>query len=90
MKKSKFSDSQILEILASVTGDVTVDSVSRQHGISSATFYNWKQKYGSIESDELKRLRELESENSRLKKVVGQLSLTIDVLQETNKELKKR
>lgn len=68
MKQSKFGEAQIVAILGSVGKDKSVEDVCREYGISPGTFYNWKTKYGGMGTDELKRMRELESENVRLKK----------------------
>lgn len=89
MKQSKFSESQIVAILGSVSKDKNVENVCREHGISPATFYNWKTKYGEIGTAELKRMRELEAENSRLKKLLADKSLDFDILKEGYELLKK-
>ena len=75
MKKSKFSESQIFGILKEVEAGRTVAEICREHGISSATYYQWKSKYGGMEASDLKRLRELEDENNRLKKMYADLAL---------------
>ncbi len=80
MKQTKFSEAQILAILGSVGKDKNIENVCREHGISPATFYNWKSKYGGMGTDELKRMRELESENARLKKLLADKSLDYDIL----------
>ena len=83
MKKSKFSEAQIIGILNEQSKqDQKVADVCRKHGISEATFYNWKSKYGGMTVDELKRLKELEHENSRLKKIVANQSLEIDAIKD--------
>ncbi len=89
MKQSKFSESQIVSILNSIGKDQSVENVCREHGISTATFYNWKNKYGGMESQELKRMRELESENARLKKLLADKSIDYDILKEGYEMLKK-
>ncbi len=89
MKQSKFSESQIVGILSSVGKDKSVEQICREHGISPATFYNWKSKYGGMGADELKRMRELESENARLKKLLADKSLDYDILKEGYELLKK-
>lgn len=89
MKKSKFSEARIIKILGSVCKDKGLDEVCREHGISPATFYNWKSKYGDMRADELKRVRELEAENSRLKKLLADKSLDYDILKEGYDLLKK-
>ncbi|MEJ1242560.1 transposase [Chryseolinea sp. T2] len=82
MKKSKFTESQIIGILKEQEQGVKISELCRQHGISEATFYNWKSKYGGMNVDELKRLRELEQENARLKKIVANQSLEIDIIKD--------
>lgn len=83
MKASKFSESQIVSILKSQSSDKTVELICREHGIASATFYIWKKKYGGMESQELKRMRELEAENSRLEKLLADKSLDYDILKKS-------
>jgi putative transposase len=75
MKKSKFSESQIVAILAEGDSGVPVAQILRKHGISHATYYNWKSKYGGASISELKRLRELEAENAKLKRMYAELAL---------------
>jgi putative transposase len=75
MKKSKFSESQIVAILKEGESGVPVAQVLRQHGISQATYYKWKGKYGGASVAELKRLRELEAENAKLKRMYADLAL---------------
>lgn len=89
MKQSKFSESQIVAILGSQGKDKTVEDLCREHSISPATFYNWKAKYSGMGSEKLKRMRELESENARLKKLLADKSLDYDILQEGYNLLKK-
>ncbi|HFU75657.1 MAG TPA: transposase, partial [Arcobacter sp.] len=69
MKKSRFSDTQILSILKQAENGIPVPEICREHGISSATFYNWRSKYGGMDASLMKRLKELEEENRRLKKM---------------------
>jgi putative transposase len=82
MKKSKFTESQIIGILKEQEQGVKVSELCRQHGISDATFYNWKSKYGGMNVDELRRLRDLEQENARLKKIIANQSLDIDIMKD--------
>lgn len=82
MKKSKFTESQIIGILKEQEQGVKVSDLCRQHGISDATFYNWKSKYGGMNVDELRRLREPEQENARLKKIIANQSLDIDIMKD--------
>jgi putative transposase len=82
MKKSKFTESQIIFALRQAETGITVAEVCRKMGISEATYYNWKRKYGGLGTTELRRLRELEAENQQLKKLVADLSLDKHMLQE--------
>ena len=75
MKRSKFSESQIIKALQSNESGRSVLEVSRELGISEGTFYNWRKKYGGLEVSQLKRLKELEEENNRLKRMYADLSL---------------
>jgi len=75
MKKSKFSESQIVAILKEGEAGVPVADLVRKHGISAATYYNWKSKYAGVAVSELKRLRELEAENAKLKRMYAELAL---------------
>ena len=75
MRKSRFSETQIIGILKSVAAGRLVKDICREHGISDATYYQWKSKYGGMEASDIKRLRELEDENRRLKTMVADLSL---------------
>ena len=75
MKKSRFTQSQVLKILKENEAGVAVKDLIRQHGISAPTFYNWKAKYGGMSGSDLKKLKELEDENGRLKKMFAELSL---------------
>ena len=73
MKKSKFTESQIAFAIKQAESGTKVEEVCRQMGISSATFFNWKKKYGGLGISELRRLRQLEEENQQLKKLVADL-----------------
>lgn len=75
MKKSKFSESQIVAILKEGEAGVPVADLVRKRGISAATYYNWKSKYAGVAVSELKRLRELEAENAKLKRMYAELAL---------------
>jgi len=75
MKKSRFSEQQIISILKQVDAGVKVQDLCRQHGISDATYYKWKSKYGGMEASDIKRLREVEAENSKLKRMFADLAL---------------
>ena len=82
MRRSRFSETQILNILKAVESGRTVKDVCRESGISDATFYNWRAKYGGMQPSDLKRLRELEQENARLKRMYADLSLDNQILKE--------
>lgn len=82
MKKSKFTESQIIQILKSHESGRTVVDLCREHGISDATFYKWRKQYGGMEVDQLKRLKELEEENRRLKHMYAELSIDHRILKE--------
>ena len=75
MKRSKFSEQKIVEVLKQAEAGVPVKDLCRKLGISGQTFYNWKAKYGGLGVSELKRLRELEAENAKLKKMYADLAL---------------
>jgi putative transposase len=75
MKKSRFSEAQIVGILKEGEAGVPVAQILRKHGISHATFYKWKSKYGGASLAELKRLRELEAENAKLKRMFADMAL---------------
>ncbi|OOM82797.1 transposase [Escherichia coli] len=75
MKRSKFTETQIVNILKLAEKGVKVTDICREHGISSATYYQWKSKYGGLEASDLKRLREIEAENAKLKKMYAELAL---------------
>lgn len=84
MKKSKFSESQIFAILKEHEQGHKVTDICRTHGISEPTFYQWRSKYGGMEISDVKRLRDLEEENARLKKLVANLSLDNMILKDVN------
>ena len=75
MKKKRFTEEQILRILKEYNAGKKVQDLTREHGISDATLYNWKKKYSNMQVNELKRLRDLENENSKLKRIVADLNL---------------
>ena len=72
MKKSRFSDSQIISILKQAQAGTAVPALCREHGMSSATFYKWRAKYGGMDASMMARLKELEEENRRLKKMYAE------------------
>jgi len=75
MKKTRFTESQIVSVLKEVESGLKVDEVCRKHGISSGTYYNWKSKYGGMEASDVKRLKEVQEENAKLKRMFADLSL---------------
>jgi putative transposase len=75
MRKSKFTESQMMAILAEGDAGLPVAEVCRKHGISNATYYQWKSKYAGMSANELKRVKDLEAENSRLKRMYAELAL---------------
>jgi putative transposase len=86
MKRSKFTESQILFAIKQAETGVKVDEVCRKMGISEATFYNWKKKYGGLGVSELRRLRQLEEENFKLKQIIADLTLDKQMLQDVLKK----
>ena len=82
MKKSRFTESQIISVLKEADSGMKVDDVCRKHGISNATYYNWKSKYGGMEASDVKRLKELEEENAKLKKMYADVSLENHAIKE--------
>ncbi len=82
MKKSKYTETQIITMLREHESGKRVADICREHGISNATFFNWKSKYGGLEVNELKRFRELEEENARLKKMYADVSMDHQILKE--------
>jgi putative transposase len=82
VKKSRFSEEKIIAVLRQAEAGVKVSELVRKLGISEATFYNWKAKYGGLDASQLRRLKELESENAKLKKMYAELSLTHHALQD--------
>lgn len=82
MKKSKFTDSQILSIIKQAESGTPVPQLCREHGISSATFYKWRAKYGGMDASLMARLKELEEENRRLKKMYAEERLKAEIVQE--------
>lgn len=82
MKKSKFTDSQIVAILKQAENGAPVPELCREHGMSSAAFYKWRSKFGGMDASLMARLKELEQENSRLKRMYADIQLRHEVLQE--------
>lgn len=85
MKRSKFSDAQKAFILKQADEGASVGELCRKAGISEATFYNWRKKYAGLMPSEMKRMRELEEENARLKRIVADLTLDREMLQDVIK-----
>jgi putative transposase len=82
MKKSKFTDAQIAFVLRQAEEGTAIGEVCRKAGISEATFYNWRKKYGGLMPSEMRRLKQLEEENGKLRKLVADLSLDRAMLQD--------
>lgn len=82
MKRSRFSEEQIIAVLKEQEAGMATADVCRRHGVSSATFYKWKAKYGDLEVSEARRLRSLEEENSRLKRLLADAMLDNAMLKE--------
>jgi putative transposase len=82
MKRSKFSPNQIVKILREYDSGKTAIDVCRDHGISQATLYNWKKRYGGMEASDLKRLKALEEENTKLKRMYAELALDHEMAKE--------
>lgn len=82
MKKSRFTDSQIIAVLKQAEAGTPVPELCRSHGISSATFYKWRSKYGGMDASMMSRLKELEDENRRLKKMYAEAQMSADILKE--------
>ena len=82
MKKTRYTESQIIRVLNEVEGGRMVKDVCREYGISDATYYNWKSKYGGMTASDVKKLKELEDENRRLKRMYADLSLQHEALKD--------
>ena len=82
MKQSRFTENQIIKVLQEQESGISVKEIARKYGISEGTFYNWKSKYGGMSVHELKRIKELEEENRRLKKMFAELSLDHEMLKD--------
>lgn len=84
MKRKRFTEEHIITVLKEVEGGLPMVEVCRMHGISDATFYNWRKKFGGMEINEARRLRQLEEENRRLKHLVADLTLDVQMLKAVN------
>lgn len=82
MKKSRYTDSQIISILKQAEAGTPVPELCREHGMSSASFYKWRAKYGGMDASLMTRMKELETENNRLKKMYADVQLQNDVIKE--------
>ena len=82
MKRSKFTEEQIIRILKEADAGGTVKDLCRRHGIATATYYQWKSKYGGLEASDLKKLRELEHENARLKQMYADVAMENNALKD--------
>lgn len=82
MKKSRFTETQIVSTLKEAEAGLAVNEVCRKHGISSATYYKWKSKYGGLEASDLKRIKELEAENARLKRMYADKAMETEALRD--------
>ena len=84
MRHKRFSEEQIIGILRESGSEMTTKELCAKHNISQGTFYAWKRKYGGMDIDEARRLKALESENARLKRIVADLTMQNDILKEVN------
>ena len=82
MKRKRFTEEQIIGVLKESEAGAKMDDICRRHGISSATFYTWRKKYGGMDASEAKRLRELEIENAKLKRIVADQMLDMSSMKE--------
>jgi len=83
MRKSKFTEEQVVALLREAEkGEKSIEALCREKGIAGQTFYRWRRKFGGVEVKDLKRMRELERENTRLKRIVGEQALDISALKE--------
>lgn len=84
MKRSRFKEEQIIGILREADGDTSVKALCAKYNISEATYYSWKKKYGGMDVSEARRMRAVEEENARLKRLVADLSVQNQILKEVN------
>jgi len=84
MKKSRFSEEQVVWILREAAGGVTAKAICAKHNISEQTLYNWKRKYGGMEISEVRQMRAMAEENGRLKRIIADMAVQIDILKYVN------
>ena len=84
MKRKRFTEEQIIRVLDELKQGIPLMALARKHGVTDWTIYRWKHKYGEMSASELRRLKQLEEENGRLKRIVAQLTLDNDLLKELN------
>jgi len=82
MKKSRYTDSQIMKILQQAEAGTPVSELCREHGMSNASFYKWRSKYGGMDASMISKMKELEVENARLKKMYAEVQLQNDIIKE--------
>ena len=82
MKKGRFTEAQIFSILKEFDAGKNIQELSREYGVSKATIYNWKAKYGGMDASQLKQIKDLQEENSRLKRMFSELSMVHDALKQ--------
>ena len=82
MKKSRFTEAQIMGVLRQAEGGMPVADLCREHGISSASFYKWRAKYGGMDASMISQMKALEDENGRLKKIYAEMSMQAELLKE--------
>jgi putative transposase len=86
MQRKRYTEEQIVRILGEAEGGVTVEELTRKYGVSRNTIYRWRSKYGGLEVSDVRRMKELEEENRRLKKIVADLTLEIDAVKRVLKK----
>lgn len=82
MKKTRFTETQIVSILKQQEGSRTIKDLAREHGVFEVTIYNWESKYGGMEASDVKKLKDLEEENSRLKKMYADVAMDNQILKD--------